>query len=943
MSQNRKPQEKSITSAKTHLKFIILSILFLLAFLASNWVYSIQVLLPLDIKARDASVGYLDKPKVDYLLSDTTAESRVGGWPLKFYVRVEHAGVPPFVVWSFYRLTLNILVWTLVAGILLGHTMWIHRKTASESVSERPHRGQVGLWDLMLVMLFVALAFGYWRLMAKRLSEEGELAVSIDKLGGVVLREAVVPDPIRTFLPEMYLPFFNRIVSVTLESPTDELLARVLTLPELRRLRLGGGSYDLSRLGLLRELPYLIDLRVAGRELDGEAVAAIASCKQIIALNLMRTNISTEGFQCMKAMPRLVKLNLVHTSVDFSKMDRPLWFGSLRELALPHPSNASPSVPALGDNVCSKIVLQDWPALQNVICDEFDEQLNRNCVAMEISNCPQLKKIELDAFQRFDLALSDLPELASVTALRSQWRARLSSTEKLGIEPWVRRVVVKGTPKLTKLSLFAMDVEDLKMDPMSPTSLAVSSEYRTTQNPDGQVPIQQNAKNYLDDTPLEKRQRWIDEIGKNNGPSKVDLSRFEMRGLDIRPLAKNEGIRDMDLSWTQVAARQLVQLEGSKSLETLTLKGSDIDGSGIRRVLAKLPALRALRIQSENVTELNLESIEELETIFFESEPLAWNRLQLVSLPSLRDSFETILPLRTCHLVDIPSVQGLSFQSDLPKGATIRGIRDLRFFAAGGSGVTDEIMKEVLQCKQLRSLTLAYATQVSSATLASIAELRDLQHLALPGCNVNDDVMRALSKCKKLTDLILDDTSVSDTSFDGFELSALQHFSVNHTKVSEELIRKVLANPGIAKLGLAGMQLTAETIEKLVKCRLLTEIDFSKTELDRAAWTALKGMDSTKLNKLLFRNALIDINSIQFLFDGNADLVLDLSGSEDANLDDGQSSFVGVLLNANRHRDIDRIVDTWYPSESPSHSSPQPIPSRFQFRTFYFSPKWKLR
>ncbi len=963
MSRHLKSREKSLTNARPHVKFIVLSTLFLLAFLASNWIYSVQVLLPQDIKARNAIDGYQDKPKVDYLLSDTIADSRVGGWPFQFYVRVEHAGVPPFVVWSLYRLTLNILVWTLVACIPVGQRMWTQRKAARETesersesersesersvserpVSERPRRGQVGLWDLMILMLFVALVFGYWRLMAKRLSEEGILAVTIDKLGGVVLREPVVPDPIRAFLPEIYLPFFNRIVSVTLESPTDELLSRVLALPELRRLRLGGGSYDLNRLDSLRKLPYLIDLRVAGRELDGEAVAAIASCKQLISLNLLRTNISTKGFQCMNDMPRLVKLNLVHTSVDFSKVDRPLWFGSLRELALPHPGNASPTVPALGEQVCSKIVLQDWPALQNLICEEFDEPMNRNCVAMEIANCPQLKKIELDAFQRFDLALNDLPELGSVTALHSQWKARLPRTEKLGIEPWVRRMVVKGTPKLKKLSLFAIDLDELKMDPMSPTSLSVISEYRTTQNLDGQGQIQPDDKNYLDDNPLEKRQRWIDELGKNNGPSNVDLSRFDMKGLDLRPLTKNEGIRDLDLSWTQVAARQLVQLEGSKSLETLILKGSDIDGSGIRRVLAKLPTLRGLRIQSENVVELNLESIEKLETIFLESEPLAWNRLHLVSLPSLKDSFETILPLRACHLVDIPSVQGLSFQSDLPKGATIRGIRDLRLFAAGGLGVTDEIVNEVLHCKQLRSLTLAYATQVSSETLARIAELQDLEHLALPGCNVNDDVMRALSQCKKLTELILDDTSVSDTSFEGFELSALQQFSVNHTSVSEQLIRKVLFSPALSKVGLAGMKLTVESIDKLAKCRLLTEIDFSNTDLDPACWSAVKAMDSTKLSKLLFRNALIDLKSIQFLFDGNAELMLDLSGSEDADFDDGQSSFVGVLLKANRHSDIDRIVDTWYPSESPSRMSPPPIPSRNQFRTFCFSPKWKLR
>ena len=300
MSHHLKSREKSLTNAKPQAKFIILSSLFLLAFLASNWVYSVQVLLPQDIKAHNAIIGYPDKPKVDYLLSDTIADSRVGGWPFKFYVRVEHAGVPPvppFVVWSLYRFTLNILVWTLVACVLVGHTIWTQRKAARESVSERsvserPRRGQVGLWDLMILMLFVALAFGYWRLMAKRLNEEGILAVTIGKLGGVVLREPVVPDPIRAFLPEIYLPFFNRIVSVTLESPTDELLSRVLALPELRRLRRGGGSYDLNRLDSLRKLPYLIDLRVAGRELDGEAVAAIASCNQLVSLNLMRTNIS---------------------------------------------------------------------------------------------------------------------------------------------------------------------------------------------------------------------------------------------------------------------------------------------------------------------------------------------------------------------------------------------------------------------------------------------------------------------------------------------------------------------------------------------------------------------------------------------------------------------------------------------------------------------------
>ena len=926
--------------------------LFVMGLLVANWVYSIQVI----------SVGFA--PPVDFYLTESEGEYWVGGWPFKYYVRVEHAGVPPLVVWSLYRTTLNSLVWALFAGILWGYFRFTNRSKTPESDAEGPRTGQVGLLDLFIVMLVIAICFGYWRLWIRRLNDEKELASYIEKQSGKCEQGIVVPKILKTFLPEAYLTNFSRIVSARLDLPSEELLERVLQLPELRRLKLGGGSYDLKQLNSLRHLPYLSELRVSERELDGAAIAAIGSCKQLVSLKIMRTNISTDGLQAMSQMPRLGKLNLVHTAVDISKIDSPIWYRTLTELVLPHPENSSPTDPALGDGICSRIVLQGWPVLQTLFCDDFDGLENRNCVEMDISDCPRLKRIELDVFQRFDLILNNLPALESVKALDTQWRTRVRNTEKIGLDPCVRRLVLGETPKLVNLNLFGRGLEELRFESTSTRYLGITSEYRTTQtkNRQGFSLDERKALMYLDDIPLESRQRWINELGQVNGPSKVDLSWLDLRSLDLSPLRQNKRTRELDLSWTNVAARQLIKLGGFTSLETLILNGSDIDGPGISRALAKLPDLRRLQVKSANIQELNLESLERLETIFLESEVRELGRLRLVSMPNLRDSIEIPSPLLACELVDIPSVQGLSFQSELPRRTTIRGLRDLKFFAAGGVGVTDEIVTEVLNCKQLRFLTLAYATRVSASMLARIAELPDLEYVALPGCNVDDKVVRSLAGCKKLTSLILDDTLVTDTSFEGLELTALMQFSVNHTKVSELLVRKAIANRSISKLGLAGMQLDSESLKQIAKCAQLAEVDLSDTQLDAAGWKALKEHVSQRKTTILFRNAKIDIKSIKELVSEHDELTLDITNATDPNLTNGADSLTQFLLNTNNSNSTIRLVDTWQPSEALFQSAQQQVISRNSsnvrlkvesgpthspisgvIRHFPFSPKWKLQ
>lgn len=954
------PASSSFPNKARRRRAVSVAVVVLIAMIASNWVYSIQLVL-----AAPQSVGVvgdaLKVTSIDNLLSSSAGDYWTGGWPFKYYVHVEHKGLPPFTTLSFYHLLLNGLFWAGIASLMWGYLWLSNRATSDEAAAEKPRTGQVGLLDLFVVMLVLALCFGYWRLMMARLSDEKVVAKLVASFEGSTEESVVVPKFIANIVPSMYHPFFNRIVGVTLESPTDEVLNRVLALPELRRLRIGGGSYDLKRLGELRKMPYLSELRVSGRELDSSAVAAIGSCKQMVSLNLLRTNISTEGMAAMSDLPRLEKLSLIHTPVDISKLGEPSWKRTLTELALPHPGIATPANPELGVDVCAKIVLRDWPALQILTCNEYDQLENKTCVVLDVGNCPQLNEIRLDQLQRFDLFLNNLPALSRISTLDSQWKTRIRKTEPIGVAAWVRKFVQSGTPKLNNLNLFGRDLEELSLDTTTLPYLGISSEYRTSTRKEfnqvnGYSIEADRAQIYLDDIPVEQRQTWIDELGKANGPNRVDLSYLELHGVDLSPLKNNSGILDLDLSWTTVSARQLGKLEGS-SIQKLVLNGSDIDGPNVCRLLAKLPALRELRIVSEKIQELDLESLDKLETIFLEAGPRELTNLRLVSMPNLRESFDVRWPLRKCELVDVPSLQGLSFQFSLPTATTISGIRDLRFFAAGGSSISDELMNEVLNCKQLRSLTLAYATQVSNATLAKIAELPELQYVALPGCNVNDETIRILSRCQKLTELVLDDTAVTDSSFEGFDLSKLTRFSVNYTKVTEATVAKVISNPAFTSLGLAGMQLSVDTVERIAKGKVLAELDLSETQLNADSWNAMAEHLTEKNLRLILRDAKIDVKQVQELLSTRTYLVLDVTGSAGLDGQDGNDALVQFLLSTNRYSATDRIIDSWQlGNESVQPARPMVnsrlgtnnMDSKFErplvqgmIRHFPFSPRWK--
>jgi hypothetical protein len=920
----------------------------------ANGMYSVDETIQTEDRLRTAQLQSPNTYPIDNISMNLECKYWTMGWPFKFYSIVDYPGLPALHSFSWARLAANLVAWVLVGLCIASYLRLSRPSKTAEPTNTSARTGQVKLLDLFVIMTLFAVAAGYWRLWENRKRIESKLAMTIVEKGGAVETQIVVPAILRQLLPQEYLLIFSRITAATLESPSNELLEQVLSVPELRCLRLGGGDYDLNKLAKLRTIPFLRELRVSGRDLDGEAVASIGSCKQLLCLNLMRTNISNDGIKAISDLPRLRSLNLVHTTVSFSKIGKPTWAQTVQDLFLPHPGREATIDTHLGDGVCEKHVIRGWPELRLLRCIEHDESENARCVDLEIAECPKLVEIGLDAFQRFDLKLSDLSELTQVSAEIPQWVTRLSTGVKTGRNVFLRKLNLHNVPKLASVQVTGKGLEDLALQTAGLQLLKISTAYfRSPMALKGEGTSRQ--LRFDDGSSLAVRQNWIDQIGQNVGPTKADLSWLTLTNVNLAPLANNSGLKELDLSHSYVTENQLLQLAGSKSLERIELLGTELSGASLAKVLSKLNSLKHLRTNSRNLRLINLEAIENVQRIFHVQEPRDFERLRLVSMPNLQETFEARSPLRSCQLVGIPSVRGLSFQSHLPRNTKIEGLRDLQFFSAGGPTLTDTIVSEVLACKQLKSLTLAYASNVSSHVLAQIVDLSELEYLSIPGCKIDTAFVQSLHKLKKLRGIVLDDTSVSDESFAGVDLIDIKQFSVNRTQVTDQLIQKILAKPTLTHIGLAGLDVSTSTIEKIVKCMGLEWIDLSDTALDSRSWAALSKFDTEKKTLFLFRNAKVDFKTVKKLMIDNRSIRLDLTDAIDPITNEDSYSLSQHLLNSMSYNDLERVFDTWHPKElserfmieDPDEMALQGQrndgPSRMpgEIFTFLFSPDWK--
>ena len=143
------PNSESHSRRKWEWQRIFIAAVFLFTLVASNWIYSIGSIGP-DSSSKRVTGDEVSQIDTEMDLSDKIAW--VGGWPYKYFLRVENDGVAPLWVWSSFRFFLNILIWSIAAGVISVYFLWTRRQRDAESISQRPRMGQVGLADLLILM-----------------------------------------------------------------------------------------------------------------------------------------------------------------------------------------------------------------------------------------------------------------------------------------------------------------------------------------------------------------------------------------------------------------------------------------------------------------------------------------------------------------------------------------------------------------------------------------------------------------------------------------------------------------------------------------------------------------------------------------------------------------------------------------------------------------------
>ncbi|MFN7889635.1 MAG: hypothetical protein ACK5OC_05050 [Pirellula sp.] len=839
--------------------------IFLLVVAIANWPYAY-------INAYSDSMGVI----APQLSNHTTQKTfTLAGWPFEFYLESMISAEQKATSFQWTGLVRCVIFWSFfpvlyVVGEKLRLWSILHLQDSDDEVDDRKsHTSQssetqskvksrddkalgtfrMRLWEMFVFTALVAGTLSYWLFLCRRGAYDKLLAQEIRSEGGFAIRTVMLPRFVTHVLPYVGNEPFLRLSFVQLKNPTDELVSKVIERPYLSSLGLSGGNYSFRNLNRLSTNPLLREVAIVQRQIDSEAISFIQSLPFIRVLNLKQTDITAEDLKAI-SQPQLEELNLIQTNIRLSELGTPAFSQSLRVLRLPLPLNGT------GDS----LLLEGWPNLVKLSCHDNEKPINYEPVSIVLRNLPNLKTIELDALQLFDIDVETVPNLRDIVPAFYRWQERTTSSQIVPSSIWPRRLRLKDVPKLTEFSFFPMNIESIEIDnsqiqvslnAYNNSAFRIGEPGNSFTNRAGDT-----EPGFLSasDIPLGTRQKWIDDLS-NCAIASLDLELVPLHDVKLNKLKENQSIRNLMLGKSGIVQSQLAAMEEMHQLEELSLLGIFVDDRTIESLLRSLPKLRRLVCEPVGVKNVQIKNKSELESLFlrpnrkmreswdvFSGPSIAYDlplniiRLESLSIANatkLRDNFISKVPTAQVHIEGAPALKGLSFQHPLPSDAVIQNLRDLVFFAAGGPTCNDAIVNEVLNCKSLKSLTLAF-TDLKSATLQRIANLTELESLTMTGSKIDNEFLASLSKLQKLRKLRLNETSLDKADLSALaNLKLLEVLELGDWNLKPGAIETIAANhPRLKELSIVRGPLSENSIRIIANLQELHTLELSHCNID---------------------------------------------------------------------------------------------------------------
>ncbi len=799
---------------------------------------------------------------------------------------------------SIPKLIFNAVVVVFVIVFTYAATLYRYRlKTGlrADQIKGRVLDLTLGVGSLAVLVLYATLLY-------RETAKHRYLAASTVNTTNCFLT-CQVPIVIQGKTPDVAKLFFTRIRVAELYRPTNETLDNFTALKSLTGLRILGGQPRYSHFAKLRHNPLFTSLHIDSVKLEERDYIQIGAISQLNMLNLTHTNLDRIYVRHLDKLSQLTFVDFVNTRLRLQDLGSPVWRESVIDLRLPR------DVELQSD--C--LQLDGWSKLARLAVTDTSVALSPNAIRLELTNLPMLRTLTIDRNQKYELIAKNVPRLSEIVENTEQLLMLSQMNAKIPRQTWFSRIEIENAASFSALGCFARDIKSIKV------SNCPSLRHLTVANGDLDLfsTMSEIANSVLD------AQRIFDSLAQCDGPQRIEFEQLDLRQVSFSQISKNKGIRDLRFINCQLNFDQIRELKGLSELKTLLAAWCEANTSDLDWLLQTFPALSDFEFDIGEVEELSLNHRPLLRSV--RTRPLKNVRcVSLKSVPNLDAQIHVCSEIDRLQVTDAPQLSGLGLEGPWPKNAEISGLRELKWFAAGGAQVNDDVLSEILYCQSLDRLMLAYPT-ISKDLLGNIGGFFELTSLVLPGTPIDDSVTEKFRELRLLREVNFDDTQIGLNTLDWLrEIECLRRLSISRVKLPGHSAKILLKFTQLNELEVANVQIPEDVLIEILQNSSLEHLNYADHELSPTIF------DSFVANQTL---RLINVNGCGVTLDQAAQLLRSKPGLYLYAGDELQQQLTTDPLVEDVH---DRILTEYRYHQTHRLLANYSVPHSSTFRTRYY-------
>lgn len=746
----------------------------------------------------------------------------MGGWPMRFFI--QYPGEQHARYFSKRSLLGNCSI-AIIAGLAV---FWMvrfrERKISKSSNRRRTQRG----FDILLAaaILLVPMAF----LGTAKLSSERQQRV-LETLpeGASVELSCWYPRLIANKIPSVLHGIFLKPRGIEFIRANIGEKIKSVDLTELIGLSFYRSEIPSEFLQQFSSQHHLSRLSLVSQTITAEGMISIASLQHIKRLVLNRNGLKVDVLNQLSHWNKLTSVNLRRNTIELSRFSQPIWSKTVTGLSLSRPRKG----------ISDELTIENWPQLRQLSIRNHSTETNDSTLTVRLANLPKLDTLLIDRYQKHNLEFSNLPELESFDDL-PDGSFRMSNRDVwIPNGCWVESVRLLRLPRFSTCSFFTRDLLHFEIDETTNCDLIEFSSELISSS--GWIRKQVDSETHY--------QTLIDVLGKSRGPKSLVFRAIPLRSLDLSPLVNNAGVQRLSFLGCGIDAKQVHPQSPMDHLVELNLGDSILGDNQLRRLLLDYPNLEELRASGMELQELHLVEPNQLEKLHLDRLGNV-DSLRMIDQHSLCADVRCINSPETLIIKNSESLLGIVLEKPLKPGASISGLRNLEWFAAGGPEVNDQIVQPVLMCPDLDRLTLAYPN-LSRAMLQQIGQATHLTALIIPGAGIDQEVTDAWQTLQSLWEINLDESEIGSRTIRWLGRNkSLRSASFARAKIDASGLKSLSSLNRVVMLSLSEVAVVHSDIAELLTGDSLEYLDLSGCQIDDEMMRGLASSHSLRAIKL---------------------------------------------------------------------------------------------